>query len=98
MKVWFLFRRYWRELVLALFVLSPWVSLLVFGVLWLHDNHAMLPWLAGTAALGLVALPLRRIVRQRLRDRTRDQVRPNPCERIGAKSGGAFLIALQLQR
>jgi predicted GTPase len=69
------FRHHWRELLLALFILTPWVSLMVFGVLWLHDNQALLPWLAGTAALGLVVWPLRQAVRKRLRQQAREQIR-----------------------
>ena len=68
-------RFHWRELTLALFILSPWLSLLVFGVLWLHDNNAFLPWLVGVAALGMLAWPLRRAVRNRLRKRAQDQIR-----------------------
>ena len=51
------------------------MSLLVFGVLWLHDNNAFLPWMVGVAALGLMAWPLRRAVRNRLRERSQEQIR-----------------------
>jgi predicted GTPase len=59
-------RAYWRELLLAAVVLSPWLSLLVLGFVWLHAAGMMLWWAGGTAVLGLVAWPLRRSVRRRM--------------------------------
>lgn len=46
-------RRYWREAALLLCVLGPLASLLGFGMLWLVEHRALLPWL-GVAAIAAI--------------------------------------------
>jgi predicted GTPase len=82
MKRFHLLAVYWREALLGLIFVSPWLSLLVFGVLWLHRENALLPWLAGAAILGFAAWPLRRSIRHRRKrrlDREAEHIlRPSP--------------------
>lgn len=67
-------RRYWREALLAAAWLLPIVSLLVFGVMWLRANQALLPWLLGAGLLALAAWPVRRNLRLHLKRQTAEFV------------------------
>ena len=58
-------RRYWREAVLALVLALPWLLLLVLGIVWLWEGGHVLAWALASAALGLLAWPLRRAVKRR---------------------------------
>lgn len=66
--------QHWREVLLVLVLLLPTLSLVVFGVLWLREQQALLPWLLGTGVLGLAAWPVRRSLRRQLRRRTGEVV------------------------
>jgi uncharacterized protein len=59
------FRRYWPEMLLALTVALPWVSLMVLGLLWLWQGGRVWAWAIAAAVLGLPAIPLARLVRRR---------------------------------
>jgi uncharacterized protein len=75
-------RRHWREALLMLAWLLPILSLLAFGVLWLREKQALLPWLLGTGLLGLAAWPVRRSLRHSLKRRAAEfvaqEARPLP--------------------
>lgn len=58
-------RRYWREGLLAVVLALPWMSLLVFGGIWLWQGGHVLAWAAAALTLGLLAWPLRIVVRRR---------------------------------
>jgi uncharacterized protein len=58
-------RRYWPEMLLALTVALPWVSLMVLGLLWLWQGGRVWAWAIAAAVLGLPAIPLARLVRRR---------------------------------
>ena len=60
-------RQHWREALLVLAWLLPILSLLVFGVMWLREKQALLPWLLGAVLLGVAAWPVRRSLRHRLK-------------------------------
>lgn len=65
------FRRYWPEILLFVAVALPWLSLLVFGVVWLwHGGHVWV-WAIGAAVLGLLAWPLSRSIRRRANEEAR---------------------------
>ena len=67
-------RPHWREALLALVILTPWLSLLAFGVVWLHEHGALIPWLAGSALFGVIVWPIRRSLRRSLRANYRNEV------------------------
>ncbi len=56
-------RRFWREALVAALLMLPWLALLPLGILWLHEQHALLVWTLGALAGGLIAWPIRRAVR-----------------------------------
>ena len=56
-------RRHWREAALALCLLGPTAALLGFGMLWLVEHRAVLPWLGAAAAAALGATLLLRALR-----------------------------------
>lgn len=56
-------RRHWREAALALCLLGPLAALLGFGMLWLVEHRAVLPWLGLAAAAALGAALLLRALR-----------------------------------
>jgi uncharacterized protein len=58
-------RRYWPEMLLALTVALPWVSLMVLGLLWLWQSGYVWAWAIAAAVFGLPAIPLSRLVRRR---------------------------------
>jgi hypothetical protein len=58
-------RRYWPEMLLALTVALPWISLMVLGLLWLWQGGRVWAWAIAAAVLGLPAIPLARLVRRR---------------------------------
>jgi uncharacterized protein len=58
-------RRYWPEMLLALTVALPWVSLMVLGLLWLWQGGRVWAWAIAAAVFGLPAIPLARLVRRR---------------------------------
>lgn len=58
-------RRNWREGLIAVLLVLPWLALLPLGILWLHEHHGLLAWTLGGLAAGLVAWPIRRAVRDR---------------------------------
>jgi uncharacterized protein len=58
-------RRYWPEMLLALTVALPWVSLMVLGLLWLWQGGRVWAWAIAAAIFGLPAIPLARLVRRR---------------------------------
>ncbi|WP_421993756.1 GTPase family protein [Roseococcus sp.] len=62
-------RRYWLELVLAVLLALPWLSLFGLGLVWLWENHRVLEWAIGAAALGLIGWPIRVLLRRRARTR-----------------------------
>jgi hypothetical protein len=58
-------RRYWLELTLATLLALPWLSLFGLGFLWLWQNGRVLEWALAAAALGILGVPLRILVRRR---------------------------------
>ncbi|TCH96191.1 hypothetical protein EJV46_21670 [Roseococcus sp. SYP-B2431] len=62
-------RRHWLELILAVLLALPWLSLFGLGLLWLWENHRVLEWAVAAAALGLVGWPIRVLLRRRARAR-----------------------------
>lgn len=58
-------RRYWLEVTLATLLALPWFSLFGLGLLWLWQNGRVLEWALATAALGILGVPLRILVRRR---------------------------------
>lgn len=56
---------WWREGLLGLVLLLPWLSLLVLGAVWLWQQGKLVEWAVGAAILALLAWPLRRAVRHR---------------------------------
>jgi uncharacterized protein len=58
-------RSYWPEMLLALTVALPWVSLMVLGLLWLWQGGRVWAWAIAAAIFGLPAIPLARLVRRR---------------------------------
>jgi len=55
----------------VLMVALPWLSLLVLGIVWLWQGGHVAIWAIGAAALGLLAWPLSRFVRQRANEEAR---------------------------
>lgn len=55
----------WDGVLVLLAVGLPWLACIVFGFLWLKDHGALVPFLAGSAGLAVVAGLLRRLVRHR---------------------------------
>lgn len=55
-------REFWREALLVVLLVIPWLVLLPLGVLWLWTNGGVLWWLLGTAVLGIAAFGLRRAI------------------------------------
>ncbi|MDB5412212.1 MAG: hypothetical protein JWR10_547 [Rubritepida sp.] len=62
-------RRHRLELLLAVLLALPWLSLFVLGLLWLWQNHSVLEWALASAALALAGWPLRVLVRRRAQGR-----------------------------
>lgn len=62
-------RRHWLELVLAVLLALPWLSLFLLGFLWLWQNGRTLEWALAAASLGLVGWPLRVFAQRRARAR-----------------------------
>jgi len=62
-------RRHWVELVLAVLLALPWLSLFVLGFLWLWQNGRTLEWAAAAALLALTGWPLRIFARRRAQAR-----------------------------
>ncbi len=58
-------RRYWLELTLATLLALPWIALFGLGFLWLWQNGGVLVWALTSAALGILGVPLRILVRRR---------------------------------
>jgi predicted GTPase len=58
-------RRHWLELLLAVLLALPWLSLFGLGLLWLWENHRVLEWALAAAALGLIGWPIRVLLRRR---------------------------------
>lgn len=58
-------RRYWLEVTLATLLALPWLSLFGLGFLWLWQNGRVLEWALAAAALGILGVPLRILVRRR---------------------------------
>ncbi|MBX9752606.1 MAG: GTPase domain-containing protein [Roseococcus sp.] len=58
-------RRYWLEVTLATLLALPWLSLFGLGLLWLWQNARVLEWALAAAALGILGVPLRILVRRR---------------------------------
>lgn len=58
-------RRYWLELTLATLLALPWLSLFGLGFLWLWQSARVLEWALAAAALGILGVPLRILVRRR---------------------------------
>jgi predicted GTPase len=59
MKLRHTIARYWREAVLVVIIVLPWLALLPLGLLWLWQHAAAIWWLAGAALLGVAAFALR---------------------------------------
>ena len=55
--------RWWREALLVLLFALPSLSLAAFGVAWLRERGALLPWLGGLLAVTLAAVALGRLWR-----------------------------------
>jgi predicted GTPase len=58
-------RRYWQELLLITILVTPVLSLLALGVVWLWQTGRLIEWAFASAALGIVAWPLRNAIRRR---------------------------------
>jgi len=58
-------RRYWLEVTLATLLALPWLSLFGLGSLWLWQNGAVIEWALAAAALSILGVPLRILVRRR---------------------------------
>lgn len=58
-------RRYWRETLLVIAIVLPWLGIFVLGGIWLWQNGHIWIWAAAAAALGLIAWPLSRSIRRR---------------------------------
>lgn len=71
MNVGAMIRRSWREALLIVAVVLPWLSLFVLGGIWLWQHGYIWIWAAAAAAFGLIAWPLARSVRQRADDDAR---------------------------
>jgi uncharacterized protein len=64
-------RYYWPEVLLFLAVALPWLSLFVFGLLWLWQGGHVWVWAIGAATLGLLAWPLSNHVQRRANEEAR---------------------------
>ena len=62
-------RHHWREVFLGLVWLAPILSLLLFGLFWLGEKQALVPWFVGAGLLVLAAWPVRRSLRRLLKRR-----------------------------
>lgn len=58
-------RRYWLEVTLATLLALPWLSLFGLGSLWLWQNGRVIEWALAAAALSILGVPLRLLVRRR---------------------------------
>lgn len=65
MKVMAAIRRYWPEVLLALAIGLPWLSLLALGMMWLWEGDRFWWWALGALILGLLTWPLSWLVRRR---------------------------------
>jgi predicted GTPase len=65
MRIGEFFRRFWPELLLAVAVVIPWLSLLALGIVWLWQGGHVWRWAIAAAVLSLLAWPLSRTVRSR---------------------------------
>jgi uncharacterized protein len=63
--------RYWRELLLALLVTLPWLSLVVLGVVWLWQGGHVWIWAIAAAAVSLLSWPLWRAIQRRSKEEAR---------------------------
>jgi hypothetical protein len=63
--------RYWPEMLLFLVVALPWLSLVVFGSVWLWQSGLVWVWSIAVALLGLLAWPLITSVRRRANNEAR---------------------------
>jgi predicted GTPase len=64
-------RYYWPEVLLFLAVALPWLSLFVFGLVWLWQGGHVWVWAIGAATLGLLAWPLSNHVQRRANEEAR---------------------------
>jgi hypothetical protein len=71
-------RRFWPETLLAVLLALPWVALFALGFLWLWDKGRVLEWALASAALLLLGLPLRRLVRTRTEERLEPDLTADP--------------------
>jgi hypothetical protein len=71
-------RRFWPETLLAVLLALPWVALFALGFAWLWDKGRVLEWALASAALLLLGLPLRRLVRTRTEERLQPDLTAEP--------------------
>lgn len=71
-------RRFWPETLLAVLLALPWMALFALGFLWLWDQGRVLEWALASAALLLLGLPLRRLVRTRTEERLQPDLTAEP--------------------
>lgn len=71
MKLAALLRSYWQELLLGLMVALPWLSLLLFGLLWIWQSGYVAVWALASAVVGLATWPWARYLRKRAREDAR---------------------------
>jgi hypothetical protein len=71
-------RRFWPEALLALLLALPWVALFALGFVWLWNEGRVLEWALASAALLLIGMPLRRLVRRRAEARLAPNLSPDP--------------------
>jgi hypothetical protein len=91
-------RRYWHEAALALVLALPWLALLMLGIIWLWQGGHVLAWALASAALGLLAWPLRRAVKRRADAEARlalgRQAEPSPGWNATEREAWAAVLAI----
>jgi predicted GTPase len=91
-------RRHWPEALLVVAVALPWVTLLVFGMLWLWQTGRIWMWAIVAAVLGLLAWPLLRLVRRRANAKARlalgDLSEPSRAWTAGERDAWSEVLAI----
>ena len=91
-------RRNWPEFGLAIVLALPWLSLVALGLVWIWQGGHALAWALAAAVLGLIAWPLRRVVKERADAAARDALGDQALPSAGwnAVEREAWSVVLQL--
>jgi predicted GTPase len=91
-------RYYWPEVLLVLAMALPWLSLLVFGAIWLWQSGHLWLWAAIAVSFGLLSWPLARFVRHRADAETRvalgDLAKPSRAWHVSERDAWADVTAI----